>query len=776
MKNKNNTIFIMIVLVVIVLSGCPNIFGDDSSSKGDGDPALEDGEPVLEDGEPAPVDGDPASPNPSTILSFDLSGASAIGLAEVGASTSNLSGSSLLSPQNAPDASFGLVKVLEDGTVELAMQAPDNVWLPEVNFIAIDPNPNDRNVYVSFQHDLWLGWDDEAQQEIRLSSFLHIRPDGTYYEVLPDQRDGRVATYSWWGNESYKPVSFDGNGNIYFVYQRWASNGEVNVLYRYNPDTQQATALTAQLTGFHYESFQVNPEGNRLFVQGRRYTAGGEATFFRIFDVNDMTNPRTVFYSSGNDVWIRGYTITPDGQELIMNGYNIRGINGIIRATVDADLEVTYDSLFDSNTSDWFSPEYHEWYSEWEDRTHRRGLFDRVNRWDTYVVLTDGTDFFYVSLSSMLSTWSGRGGQTVWGYDSIANNQQVERTLGGDSGVHFAIDLDDASQQVHIPADTKDADNHPVIALKAANVEWGDNEAVFGIRRYHWDGGVETRTFDPVANDIVQQFIDDATGTENEVFVWNDYWVGTDGKLDAGALETFLGQYFADEIEFQYGGLTGQAAWDAFQAEGPYSRDDIHGPHGGNPYHLLEQYFYIPGTANNAITVRQFRDDNSLPWLDFASIGSMFHAEDGSLWGILGGAWGSRQRMRPLRLLDDQGKKGLGVVSALDDGNHSPVGFAIDGNHLYFRDAVMDSDNFETGYHHLYRVNILQPNAPAEDVLTNLGAANGRIEIVDFSVGAGFLYFTAVDGIELRAGRVNTTTLEYEPFDEEYVITSIEVY
>jgi len=62
------------------------------------------------------------------------------------------------------------------------------------------------------------------------------------------------------------------------------------------------------------------------------------------------------------------------------------------------------------------------------------------------------------------------------------------------------------------------------------------------------------------------------------------------------------------------------------------------------------------------------------------------------------------------------------------------------------------------------------------DVLTELGASNGRIEIVDFSIGEGFLYFTAVEGIQLIGGKISTTTLEYTPFDSDYVISNIEVY
>ena len=53
---------------------------------------------------------------------------------------------------------------------------------------------------------------------------------------------------------------------------------------------------------------------------------------------------------------------------------------------------------------------------------------------------------------------------------------------------------------------------------------------------------------------------------------------------------------------------------------------------------------------------------------------------------------------------------------------------------------------------------------------------NGDFEIVDFSVGGGFLYFTGVQGTSLVGGKANLDTMEYTEFDKSYRLSNIEVY
>ena len=45
-------------------------------------------------------------------------------------------------------------------------------------------------------------------------------------------------------------------------------------------------------------------------------------------------------------MWVRGYVTHPDGNAIIINGYNILGMYGILRANIAEDDTVTYDILY----------------------------------------------------------------------------------------------------------------------------------------------------------------------------------------------------------------------------------------------------------------------------------------------------------------------------------------------------------------------------------------------------------------------------------------------
>lgn len=731
----------IVLLSIGVFAGCMNLFGSDDSDN----------------------DGQPAEGNPSSALQFDLSNATAVGAAEMNVSANNLTGSSLLEGSSSSEAAFGLVKVLDDGSVEMAMDAPEDAWLPDVQFIAISPGDENHDVYASFDGAINLGWDEESDEEVQVAGFLHIEPDGTYYEIMDG--DGRVKDYSWSGDDEFKPVAFDDSGKMYFVWESWAGGDNVEVLYRYDPVDHVTTALTAQLSGYRYESFRVSPDGARLFVQGRRdsYSGGSEASFFRMYPTSDMTNPKTVYYSSSSDVWVRGYIVSPDGDQVLMNGNNIRGNNGIIRAEIVSNTEIDYDPIFDSS-DDWFTPTFNEWYSDWEDRTYREGFFDRISQWGSYALMTDGTDFRYLRFSDAVDDH----------FESVVSSKD---TLGGNtdhdfkySDLSFATDLDDPTQgrpvAEVISEDAKETTNAVYDNFSDSN-DFGQDDIIFGYEESAWADGVQEYSFELMDASVANELAGD--DAPSELYTWNDHWKDDTDSLRVDALRRYLEGFFATDFQFEYDGSVGEDAWEAFQADDPYEKPELY----GDPQredHLLETHF---GAAQ---TIRDFKEQEDLQWLNFGDIGSLFYDLDGNLWGVAGGNWGSSNRLRPIRLLDANGSKSLRSITSLSTDEYQPVGFAVDGDDLYFRDAVLDSDGFEIGYHRMYRVNLTNPDAPPEDMLTGLGDANGRIEIVDFSVGDGFLYFTAVDGIELIGGKIDTETLEYTEFDSDLVIQNIEVY
>lgn len=744
---KRLSLIVLIPILVLIVTGC--------NVSMDGD---------LEQNSDTSIDS--TAPG-SSALRFNLSGAKAIGSAEIGASARNLRGTSLTGSRDASQSTFGLVKVLEDGSIEMAMEAPENVWLPNLMFIALSPDPEEKDLFVAFEQGFQF-WDSETQEDVRIGSFLHIEEDGTYYSIKNDE--GRVKNYSWYGTENYKPITFDGDGNVYFVWESWTAGNNVEILYRYNPRTHESIALTPALSGYHYHDFKVSPDGQRLFLRGERdsWSGGSASKFFRMFNVNNISEPKTVFYSSSQDVWVRGFIISPDGSSIIMNGQNIRGFSGIQRIDIISDTELDYAPLFDSNTDTWFSPQYSSWYSDWENKTYHRGFFNYIGQYDSYVLLTDGVDFRYGRLSDVLSYSCN---YAINSYEALGGQGSWDFKLGHD--LHFATDMEDPGiyKVIDPSLDGPDPDDPAIISTPYSRLTEVDKESlIFGYNQRTWINGSEESEFIPFSWTIAED-----VNSNGSVYVWNDYWYDeVNNSLNYDAIEDYLAGYFINDFTFSFSDVTGLEAWDAFYQQATYSQTELYGSP-TNDYHFLNNYFLQEGTLSPATTFKEFRESNNLNWLNFQDISSLFYDSSNNLWGITGGSYGGSSPVKPIRLLDGEGKKSLAIIESLDE-SFKPVGFLIDGDSMYFRDAVTDLDGFETGYHKLYSMNLTDTNPVPRDVLTDLGEKNGKIEIVDFSVGNGFIYFTAVDGITLIGGKIHTETFEFTPFNSDYVVKNIEVY
>lgn len=218
-------------------------------------------------------------------LKFDLTGAKAVGAADIAATRAIRGlgdyGSIRAVMNRAGTDEYGLVKVMEDGKVELAMDLPENIWMPRVLFIAKSPIAGQRDLYVAFDNSIRY-WDEEQKKEVFIGSFLHITEDGTYYSII-DKENGRVKNYSWYGNDNYRPVSFDSSGRLYYVFENYGASTSSNQLYKYDPATHVNIPLTAPLSGTYFNNFEVSGDGQRLFVQGERQSGGGRVNFFRMF-------------------------------------------------------------------------------------------------------------------------------------------------------------------------------------------------------------------------------------------------------------------------------------------------------------------------------------------------------------------------------------------------------------------------------------------------------------------------------------------------------------
>jgi hypothetical protein len=761
MKKSIVMIFGLLLVLSLAFFGCNNNVGPDGDGGGDGGGTSE----------------------PVESLSFNLTGAKALAAGEDASRKAD-----------AEDA-FQMVKVLEDGSIEPVMElgeGMDNMWFPDVMFIAKSPVTDD--VFVAFEWEIryWVdGYEDPDTGEWvegydqNLGSFLHIKADGNAYPVVHDAdgdpEEGRVRNNSWWGAEDYKPIDFDNFGNLFFVWESWSSSGSVNVMYKYDPDTRETTLLTPNIEGFEFEQFQVDPTGSYLFLKGNFYSGtGNPSAFMRMYSLADVDTYANVYFSSNSDVWVRGFEVNPNGDYMVLNGYNVRGMNGILKADIIDASTLEYTPMYksDDGQGDWFDPIYWEW-EDWQGEKQHNGFFDEVYYYDIRVtVLTAEDEFLYVPLYTLVE--QSTMDVIYYSYYDYTMGTTIEYTLNMGDDAWFVTDAGDPDNGIEpttaeeITWDTFEASEtgEPLYKLSVWgwNVETGDNEYVY--------------------KDIPQVVIDYIKGLggsypgEN-IYMWDEYWyVDSDpstGQLDHEKIMQYIGSYYITDLEFVWGELTGTDAFAAAEAAQPYTTSDLWGE-SSDQWHFMKTHIMDAETGEPAQTFQEYKDSKNVDWLNFSDIGNLFFDKLGQLWGVLSNSWwgdGGTGSPKPIKLLDSQGNRDLEIIDAFSGDEYYPVGFVMKGNHLYFRDAVLDADGIETGKHKLYRFDITSETIVVEDCLTNV-ENNGNLMILDFSINddGTFMYFTAVSGTtDVVGGKVDLNNgFTYTEFDSALRLSNIEVY
>ncbi len=770
---KSRISIFLLLVSVIVLSGCPNLAVTDKDNEDEG--------------------------GNGSGLTFDLSGAKAIGVADIANSRALIGVKDLDTARSiARQASdqYGLVKVLEDGTVEMAITLPDGIWMPRVLFLATSPIEGNKDVYVAFESSISY-WDETNNTQVDIGSFLHIKEDGTYNSIIT-KSNGRVKNYSWYGNDNYKPISFDSSGRLFYVFESWGTSSSSDQLFVYDPSTKENTPITPALSGTQFTNFEVSSDGLRLFVQGDRYSGNSKASFFSMYPVNDVENPVRVFYSSNSNTWVRGYKVSPANaspQNVILNGYNIRGINGLLRANVVSDQKLTYEPLFDSST-DWFQVDYNEWFSEWENKTYVNGYFDCYSSYNTYLAMSDGTTTYYMGVSDF--NWKLQ--ESKW--QELVSLSVLKEPLENDwvkrgSTSRNLMPIESADKFAFVSTDSTDTST--VLLLDTVKTTLADiQDPAYTLKTYYdnltdeqkkkikvvyirdtWNNGTSTRVLENAPYQLLPIFAEtDPAKFSSNAYSVNKYWLNDDGTPKTAEFLSYAEKYFIDPVQFKYSTYApGDESLKAFFDKKVFIESELKKTSGGNdPDYFLNTYF-VKADGTPGLTFRKYKEDNNINWLNFQNVSALHYDNTGACWAIIGGnMWGgSSSIMRPIKILKPDGSKTLEIIPALNNSDYNPVSFLIEGNTLFFRDGLLDSDSFETGYHKLYKLDLTSPAAVPVDLLANV-AENGKLEIISFSVEGNILYFTGVKGSGVIGGRIDIDTLAFTPLSETYLLRDIEIY
>lgn len=240
------------------------------------------------------LEGDISVETASPKIKFDFSGAKAV---------AQLDDSSA---RAAYDDLDNLVKILADGSMKSIITVDEGVSLSKIQ--AVYKSPVSEDVFVAFEYDTYLGWDDKTGKEIRIGRLICVHSDGTMADILKVRDD----TYNnHMELASTDLLSFDSSGNVYFVARDYYnSKGDYvsnpgQVIYKFGPTSDELTQMVASVEGTYYSKLQITGDGTWILVNGSR----SSSYFLRAIPVNNPNNPVNIYYSStwgsiGDDKWV----------------------------------------------------------------------------------------------------------------------------------------------------------------------------------------------------------------------------------------------------------------------------------------------------------------------------------------------------------------------------------------------------------------------------------------------------------------------------------------
>jgi hypothetical protein len=332
----------------------------------------------------ASLDGGDAGSVPGPAeLRLGLAGVHALGSARRTVSLPN-------AHMHGDGSDYALFAIVDDGTVEPAMDLPDGYLLPAVQFVVRSPVTD--HAFVSFAAPVAEPAIDpetgHATAGPILGSLFRVDGDGALTPIIDAEgsvSSRRPSAESGIG-EAFKdpdPYAFDAEGNLYVIWRdRPTDDGHVfQRLIRYDPTEDRVTEVSpvgdrqvAQVWGF-----EMGRDGGSLLVV-RSVTFLDEITDAGIplrqlrLDLHrlpSLDTPVEVLAPEDDVAWIRGMQLSPSGDAVFFAGHRLGALSGVGRVDVPAGGAVTPSLLYGIQSS--YAPVNYTHHSH----DHTEGLFDR---------------------------------------------------------------------------------------------------------------------------------------------------------------------------------------------------------------------------------------------------------------------------------------------------------------------------------------------------------------------------------------------------------------
>jgi hypothetical protein len=259
---------------------------------------------------------------------------------------------------------------------------------------------------------------------------------------------------------------------------------------------------------------------------------------------------------------------------------------------------------------------------------------------------------------------------------------------------------------------------------------------------------------------------------------WNQQFRKDDGTVDyAAIMRCFYDSLCSDNIEFRYGGKTDQEALAlldnakleelyrqyCYDTTGQYITD-------GNSKFVHDFLFRID-TGESVVL-----SSNGSSY-SFTNVSNTVFTGDGSIWGFVSGSSYSLSYTTYTvyaKLIDANGKRDFVMPAPLASGRKVISIKPADPVVYYLADV--DAIGAETGVQHIYRFRMTAPHT-ADDMFNYIVSRNpNNIEVLSYSVGGDFLYFSGTQGVQILNAKIDTATGVYTELDFGYKVTSVLAY
>lgn len=761
-------------------------------------------------------------------LKFDFSNAKAI--AAVDKENSGRAAYSINSRAATANSSVDdspLLKILEDGKFESALTLADNANFADVIAIYKSPLEDSNDVFMVLNgqsnfYDEKVTVDENGNQTgyservyKTLGQLICIHEDNTIADILKindsDSENSWDSYQNYLSLETDKGVMFDAAGNLYYMARKWNSSGDMSIVYKFDPKTNEITELTASVSGTNYSSFKITKDGKIIFVQGSRYSSGSSANFLRAIPVDDPNSFSNIYYSSeGTELYSWVYDEVNEAMYYVIwnkglykaerSGEAFEESKFIAKTTSVYFSYYNYFAFGGINVADWRRDEISYWKNNEEikfklvDDNDKlvpenvvRYIVEYFSSWNSVYLSVDDVDIRFDVFKDI------EGYEDIYNATKGLKNAEAIKALDTFKLRNLFYDVFDynhgyygytknyisksSGYKHNLLADilyVKDS----VTLLCNSEAPINSSTEVKGTEYfgkngdyYSSDGGIGVF----------------ATQAEQGSLAVLDNYKKSDGSIDYSAIlkNAFSKCYTHGEKEFRldtfkddetygalYSDLTDEAAleWITGDDERLFWFGNafvVNWDGNKNVYAKnFTDLFFVKGT--NELAYRQPLKD-----VDYYDIKDYTVNSDGSLWARYtntSSSWGSDDKyFYFVQITDADGC----LINDFNEVNlpSGKVSQTIEDNGaLYMKYSLLSSNGDETGFHQIYKVNF------ADGAYVNMFKNvpnNERLEIISYSVGADRLYYSAVRGTSVENGVVSTVTNEYNPLEVTKKLSAI---